>query len=276
MASTCSADVRSPDRREGRCEALVLVDDAVAEGEHVERRCGACPGAPPEPGGSLRITARSTFSRESAGLEIRRRREANIPHSPWTILSTGNPTTEGRPRDRTWPEPPTIETGAGTLRTGDRTILVSSRHDRTTATGRDSMPLMKFERSRASGPARRMEGGEGSDRLCTLSSDSPSARTHGCPPLGCWSRPVLMDPRSSCGGGVRRAEGRVSGAPSYRRRAAADQENASITALQSRRKRSLSSKWMLIQNWRAPAAAAASIFAAHSSTVPATANRSAR
>ena len=39
------ADVRSADRREGRCEALVLVDDAVAEGEYVERRCVACPGA---------------------------------------------------------------------------------------------------------------------------------------------------------------------------------------------------------------------------------------
>ena len=35
------ADVRSVDRREGRCEALVLVDDAVAEGEYVQRRCVA-------------------------------------------------------------------------------------------------------------------------------------------------------------------------------------------------------------------------------------------
>ena len=64
------ADVRSADRREGRCEALVLVDDAVAEGEHVERRCVSRPGtartrwvAPHHR--SLRIP------RESAGLEIR-------------------------------------------------------------------------------------------------------------------------------------------------------------------------------------------------------------
>ena len=36
------ADVRSVDRRERRREALVLSDDAVAEGEYVECRCAAC------------------------------------------------------------------------------------------------------------------------------------------------------------------------------------------------------------------------------------------
>ena len=36
------ADVRSVDRRERRREALVLVDDAVAEGKYVERRCADC------------------------------------------------------------------------------------------------------------------------------------------------------------------------------------------------------------------------------------------
>ena len=59
-------------------------------------------------------------------------------------------------------------------------------------------------------------------------------------------------------------------------RSAADQRKAAITAWKSRRNRSLSSKWMLIQNWRAPASAAASIFATHSSAVPAIAKRSAR
>ena len=59
-------------------------------------------------------------------------------------------------------------------------------------------------------------------------------------------------------------------------RTVADQRKAAITAFQSLRNRSLSSKWMLIQNCRAPASAAAPIFATHSSTVPAIAKRSAR
>ena len=64
------ADVRSADRREGRCEALVLVDDAVAEGEYVQRRCASRPGD-----ARIRWVARHHRSlripRESAGLEIR-------------------------------------------------------------------------------------------------------------------------------------------------------------------------------------------------------------
>ena len=64
------ADVRSADRREGRCEALVLVDDAVAEGEHVQRRCASRPGD-----ARTRWVARHhrllRIPRESAGLEIR-------------------------------------------------------------------------------------------------------------------------------------------------------------------------------------------------------------
>jgi hypothetical protein len=53
--------------------------------------------------------------------------------------------------------------------------------------------------------------------------------------------------------------------------------NAGATlAAQSRRKRSLSSKWTLIQNCRAPASAAASSFSMHWTGVPTNAKRSAR
>ena len=75
----------------------------------------------------------------------------------------------------------------------------------------------------------------------------------------------------------------IPGAGTSRRRArpggtdaGAGYRKVAITAFQSGRKRSLSSKWMLIQNCRAPAPAAAPIFATHSSTGPAIANRSAR
>ena len=53
--------------------------------------------------------------------------------------------------------------------------------------------------------------------------------------------------------------------------------NAGMTcSAKSRSRRNLSSKWMLIQNWRAPASIVRSSFFTQSAGVPTMANRSAR